>query len=233
MTLEGRVTYDYDPMTISVRAMNTQMYVMSFYTENIAYADMPGYQRKTPMVTTFAEHLGTHGIDSMTDTSVGRITKTQQPLDFALNTTGYFQKLQPDGRIAMTRDGRFHLDKDGILRSNENMPVLSRSGTPIQFPFVPDSLDRIKMKRDGWIEILDPKTGETQRVAQMGVAMEDGTLKDNAEVLQGQVEASNVFLHEEFVGMVAPKRSFQANRQMFLTHSSVLGRLIQEMGRAQ
>jgi hypothetical protein len=33
--------------------------------------------------------------------------------------------------------------------------------------------------------------------------------------------------------MVTPKRSFQANRQMFLTTSNLMNRLIQELGKAQ
>jgi flagellar basal-body rod protein FlgF len=233
MTLQGYVLYENDPMTVAVRGMTMQINILSYYTENIAHADTPGYQRKLPVINSFAEHLGMKGVDTVTDTSVGRIHKTLRPLDFALNTKGYFQKLQADGRVELTRDGRFRLDKDGNLLSNDFMPVLSRQGQPIRLPFAPDKLDRIKVKEDGWIELLNPTTGETVRVAQIGVASQDGSLADEINIQQGHVEASNVFLHEEFVGLVPPKRNFQANRQIFMTQSQALTRLIQEMGRAQ
>lgn len=233
MTLEGRVTYQNDPMTISVRGMTTQIHLLSFHTDNIAFADTPGYQRKQAAITSFAEHLGVKGIDSVTDTAVGRIHKTLRPLDFALNGKGYFQKMHGDGRVELTRDGRFRLDKEGNLLSNDFMPILSRQGTRIKLPFAPDKLERIKVKEDGWIEVLNHLTGETVRVAQIGVAAQDGSLADEVNIQQGHVEASNVFLHEEFVGLVGPKRNFQANRQIFLTQSQVLSRLIQEMGKAQ
>lgn len=233
MTLEGRVSYEHDPMTISVRGMTTQIYLLSFYTDNLAYADIPGYQRKVPVITSFAEHLGINGIDKATDTSIGRIHSTLRPLDFALNTKGYFQKLQADGSVELTRDGRFKLDKTGRLLSNDGLPILSRQGTPIQLPFIPDKPDRIKVKPDGWITIVDPQSGKTHQVAQLGIAISDGKLADEVDVRQGFVEESNVFIHEEFVSLVGPKRNFQANRAMFLTQSQALTRLIQEMGRSQ
>ncbi len=233
MVLEGRVTYTDDPMTVSVRGMTTNIQLMTYYADNIAYADTPGYQRKVPVVTSFADQLGFKGIDTVTDTSVGRIHSTTRPLDCALNTKGYFQKMHEDGRIDLTRDGRFKLDKDGYLLSNDNMKILSRQGTPIKMPFAPDTLERIRIKPDGWVSILNPETGKTEQVAQLGIATTDGSLADEVDVRQGFVEESNVFLHEEFVGMVIPKRAFQANRQIFLTASNALSRLIQELGRAQ
>ncbi len=233
MKLVGRITYDEDPMTIAVRGMTQQIYMMNFYADNISYADTPGYQRRVPVVTSFAEQLGHKGIDAVRDTNVGRINATGKPLDLALNTKGYFQKLQPDGRIDLTRDGRMRLDKDGNLLSDDYMPILSRSGKPIKLPFVPDKLERIKVQQDGWIDIVNPQTYETVRVAQVGVASEDGSLADEVQIRQGHMEASNVFLHEEFVGITIPRRDFQANRQIFLTHSQALSRLIQELGRAQ
>jgi flagellar basal-body rod protein FlgF len=233
MTLSGSVSYYDDPMTISVRGMNQAIYTMGFYTENIAYADIPGYQRKVPVVTTFAEQLGFNGVDKMTDTSVGRIHSTLRPLDFALNTKGYFQKLKSDGQVQLTRDGRFKLDNTGTLLSDDNLPVLSRQGTPIKLPFIPDQLDRIKVNPKGWVMVQDPTSGETIKVAQMGIAASNGTMADDVDLRQGYVEESNVFLHEEFVGLVPSRRSFQANRALFLTQSQALTRLIQEMGRTQ
>ncbi len=220
-------------MAIAVRGMSQQIHLMSYYTDNIAYADVPGYQRKVPVTTSFAEHMGMKAVDTVNDTSVGRIYNTLRPLDLALNTKGYFQKLQADGRIELTRDGRMRLDKTGTLMSTDNLPILSREGKPIRFPVIPDKLENIRINPEGVIEVLNPLAKTTQVVGQIGIASEDGSLTDEVDVRQGHIEASNVFLHEEFVAIVGPKRNFQANRQMFLTHSQVLSRLIQEMGRAQ
>ncbi len=233
MTLQGRVTYDTDPMSIAVHGMTTQFYLLNFYANNIAHADVPGYQRKVPVVTSFAQYLGLKGIDTATDTSVGRIFNTGNPLDFALNTKGYFQKLHSDGRVELTRDGRFQLDKNGNLLSEDKMPILATDGKPIKLPFIPQSLDQIKVNSNGVIEVLNKQNGQTTNVAQIGVASSQGSLAAHVDMRQGYVEESNVFLHEEFVGLVVPKRNFEANRQIFLTQNEVLSKLIQEMGRVQ
>lgn len=232
MVLEGRVTYNADPMAIAVRGMTTQIHMMNYYTDNIAHSTLPGYQKKVPVVTSFADHLGWKAIDTVTDTSPGQIRSSKRPLDFAVNGQGYFQKLHEDGRVELTRDGRFKLDKDGRLLSEDNMPVLSRQGTPIVLPFIPDKLSQIKVSPDGWMKIT-ANDGKTTPVAQLAVAGQDGRTVDNIDVRQGYVEESNVFMHEEFVAMTIPRRNFQANRQIFLTQSQALGRLIQEMGRSQ
>lgn len=233
MVLQGRVTYQNDPMTISLRGMTMQIHMMEFTAENIAKADMVGYQRKTPIVTSFAETLGIKGVDTQTDTSVGRIQMTDKPLDLALGTKGYFQKLQADGRVDMTRDGRFKLDKAGNLLSEDNLPVLGKDGSAIRLPFVPDTLSQIKIDTEGRITMINPATGQMESAGTLSVVNSDGSPAKKIQVNQGYVESSNVFLHEEFVAMVAPKRNFQANRQMFLTQSQALGRLIQELGRVQ
>jgi flagellar basal-body rod protein FlgF len=232
-TLYGNVSYDTDALTVSLQGMTTQVGLMNYYADNIAYSDMPGYQRKTPVVTSFAEQLGLRGIDTVTDTSVGRITKTFHPLDLALNSKGYFQKLNANGQVELTRDGRFRMDKQGNLLSDDHMPVLSKDGKPIKMPFVPTNLDQVKVASDGWISMIKPDSGETVKVAQLGIASQTGGPASEVSVRQGSVELSNVFLHEEFVGLTLPHRSFEANRQMFLTSSQNLTRMIQELGRSQ
>ncbi len=232
MTLKGRIDYNEDPMVTAVKGMTMQIGLLNYYTDNIAFADTPGYQRKVPVVTSFAEQLGIKGVDTVTDTSVGRLFGTHLPLDFALNSKGYFQKLHADGHVELTRDGRCRMDKNGNLLSTDLMPILGRDGKPIKFPVIPDQLSHVKVAQDGTISVQDPKTGTSQYVGQIGVVLSEGKPAKQVEVRQGVVEASNIFLHEEFIGMVAPKREFEANRQMFITQSQNLSRLIQDMGRA-
>jgi flagellar basal-body rod protein FlgG len=51
--------------------------------------------------------------------TAGSLQTTNQPLDMAVNGRGFFQIRQPDGTLAYTRDGTFHLDSNGqIVTSN-------------------------------------------------------------------------------------------------------------------
>ncbi len=42
----------------------------------------------------------------------GSLQTTDQPLDMAINGRGFFQILTPDGTVAYTRDGTFHLNSE-------------------------------------------------------------------------------------------------------------------------
>ena len=53
----------------------------------------------------------------------GNITSTNSPLDIAINGTGFFGMTQ-NGAISYTRNGQFHLDKDGYIVNDQNRKLL-------------------------------------------------------------------------------------------------------------
>lgn len=231
--LRGYV-YANDGLAISVKSMHTQMALLNVHTDNIANFGMPGYQKKSAVVTSFAEYLGPNAVETVTNTHIGRIRKTGAPLDLALNTKGYFQKLNAAGGIELTRDGRFQLDKDGFLRALDGKQILSSAGTPIQLSVIPQDLEKqLKISPNGEVTVYDERNGQPVSMGRLGIASETGSAADEVDVQQGHVEDSNVMLQEEFVGMLPLRRQFEANRQMFILQNDALSRMIQELGRSQ
>jgi len=55
--------------------------------------------------------------------SQGNITATNNPLDIAINGTGFFGMSQ-NGSTSYTRSGQFHLDKDGFIINDQNRKLL-------------------------------------------------------------------------------------------------------------
>jgi len=55
------------------------------------------------------------------DLSQGALLQTDNPLDLAVNGTGFFQVRTPDGRIGFTRTGIFMLDARGQIVNNQGM----------------------------------------------------------------------------------------------------------------
>ena len=55
--------------------------------------------------------------------SQGNITATNNPLDIAINGTGFFGMSQ-NGSTSYTRNGQFHLDKDGYIINDQNRKLL-------------------------------------------------------------------------------------------------------------
>lgn len=233
MVLRGYV-YANDGLTISVKSMHTQMAMLNVHTDNIANFGIPGYQKKKAVLTSFAEYLGPNAVDTATETEIGRLRRSGNPLDVALNTQGYFQKLSATGAIELTRDGRFHLDKDGFLRALDEKHVLSSAGTPIRFSIIPQDLEKqVKITPSGEVQVYEPRKGNMISMGKLGVANETGVAASEIDVRQGYVEDSNVMLQDEFVAIMPLRRQFEANRQMFILQNDALSRMIQELGRAQ
>lgn len=233
MLLRG-YAYANDGLTISMKAMHTQMAMLNVHTDNIASYAVPGYQKKEAVVTSFAEYLGPNAVDAATNTEIGRLRRSGEPLDLALNSKGYFQRLSATGAIDLSRDGRFELDKDGYLRSLDGKQVLSASGTSIKFPYIPTDMDKsVKISDNGDIHLYNSNTGKGVLVGRIGVANEQGTIATDIDVKQGYVEDSNVMLQQEYMAIMPLRREFEANRQMFILQNDGISRMIQELGRAQ
>lgn len=234
MTLSGRVSAMDDGMTVSIRGMVTQMAVFNIHSDNIANYGMPGYQRKDPMVTSFAEYLGPNAVDSVTSTEVGRLRLTEQPLDLALNMQGYFQRLNKTGSVELSRDGRMQIDRQGFLRSMDGKHVLSTSGQPLQLSIIPKDLKKqLSVSSNGEIHVFDTKSGKMVSQGTIAVASVNGSLLSDVDMKQGYVEDSNVYLAKEFTSILPLRRQFEANRQLFIIQSDGMSRMIQELGRAQ
>lgn len=232
MRLQGGVSLSKTGLGMSISAMHLGMEIMGIGSENVTGSDKVGYQRKEPVVSSFAQYLGIHALSTAVDDQVGRIIVSQSPLDCALSEKGYFQLLHKDGTIELTRDGRFHLDKDGNLLSVKGHNVLSAGGQPIVFPVVPDELKDVKISKEGNISIFNAQTRKMVAAGKIAVVSSEGAIVTEPCVEQQCLEYSNVSLQQEFMELVPVKRNFDANRQLFMLQNSKLSRAIQELGSA-
>lgn len=231
MQLNAGIRYIGNGLVNSLRAMQVQSTLVDIANDNVTGFDKVGYQRKQAVVSSFTEYLGTDGISTTTDDKVGRIVNTSNPLDFAIATKGYFQIQGPSG-VKLTRDGRFKLDKNGNLLTLDDCKVLADDGTPIKSSIIPDNLEQVVVDAKGGLSVFNKKTNELQHMANIGVVDANGFVVMNPNVKQKYTEFSNVSLAEEFLGLMAPVRNFDANRQMFMIESSNLTKAISQLGSA-
>ena len=229
MKLTAGINFDGHGLAQSINAMQMSMDIMGIFGENVIGFDKIGYQKKEAVISSFAEHIGSAALSYVVDEQVGRLSMTKNPLDFALNEKGYFQVLNNDGSIELTRDGRFKLSKNGELLTQQNQKVLSNTGLPIIFSKIPTDLEHIKVGLDGKIGILDPESRGFVSVGTIGVVSKEGALAQTNCVRQGFVESSNVQLDKEYIEMSNYKNSFDANRQMFRLQNSKLSQAISKL----
>lgn len=98
---------------------------------NIANANTVGFkQSQAQFSDIYASSLGGGGqvgigtrVSAVTqDLSQGSITGTNNPLDIAIGGNGFF-RMNNNGVVSYTRNGQFHLDKDGFLVNANNLYV--------------------------------------------------------------------------------------------------------------
>ena len=199
------------------------------YNENVTGFDKIGYQRKDPVVSSFTEYIGVHGLSQTVDDEVGRIAMSDNPLDLALANKGYFQTQSADG-IKLTRDGRFKLDKEGNLLTLEDASVLSSAGVPIKLPVVPEKIEDVKINSKGLVSVFNKNTNKLENVAFLGIVDASGVVVMDPQVKQGYNEYSNVALQNEFISMMPVIRNFEANRQIFMIQNQNLQKVISQLG---
>lgn len=227
--INGSVNYTERGILNNIRAMRMQMHLMSITNENVVGFDKVGYQRKIPVVSSFAEYIGEEAISTTTDDTVGRLVLTQNPLDIALAEKGYFQIQTPDG-IQLTRDGRFKMNKDGEILSLEGHKVLTDMGTPLVLPLVPEKLDEITVDLNGVVRVMNAKTRKFETAGTLGIVSQNGVAVLSPNVRQGYSEHSNVNLQSEFMQSMPYTKTFEANRQLYQIQNSTLQRVISSLG---
>lgn len=225
MAIIGGINYDERGIVQNIRAMRMQTVLMSITNDNVTGFDKIGYQRKIPVISSFAELIGPDAISTVTDDSVGRLGVTFHPLDFALADKGYFQILTKEG-IKLTRDGRFKLLGNGALVNLEGDQVLSNTGNPLVLPFVPEKIDDVKVDLNGVVRVLNNKTRKFETAGTMSVVTSEGVAVLNPNVRQGYQEFSNVNLQSEFMQAMQYPKNFEANRQLYLIQNSNLQKAI-------
>ena len=92
MKINGGVRFCEPGIRASIRAMHLQSSILQITTENVNGFDKVGYQRREPVVSSFTEFLGVHGLSTTIDDQPGRIISSGTA-DY--NSTNHFIQHYP------------------------------------------------------------------------------------------------------------------------------------------
>ena len=176
----------------------------------------------------------------------GNLQLTGNSKDVAIQGSGFFQVLMPDGTNSYTRDGSFQTDAQGQL--------VTSSGYPVQPAItIPNDAQTITIARDGTVSVIQPSSTAPVQVGILQLASfinpaglqsmgenlyaetaASGTPSVNAPgsngvglLNQGYVETSNVNVVEELVNMIQTQRAYEINSKAIQTSDQMLQRLSQ------
>ena len=189
--------------------------------------------------------LGTRTAASEVIQSQGDFNSTGNPLDLAIQGTGFFQVTMPDGTIAYTRAGMFHLDQQGNVVTSDGNPLNPQIS-------IPANALTITVGTDGTVSVTQPGQTQAQQVGaiQLATFQNPGGLNSVGQNLflqttasgdpivgtpggadglgtlqQGVLEQSNVDVVEEFIQMILAQRSYEADSRVVTAADQMLQEL--------
>ena len=164
----------------------------------------------------------------------GTLAQTGNTLDVAIQGSGWFKVLMPDGTFSYTRDGSFQMDKNGI--------VVDSSGNPLDPQItIPPNAQSVTIATDGTVSYMTPGQTSSQQAGQIQLAMfqnpagltsigqnlyqptdasgdatvaAPGGTEGLGTLMQGYTEQSNVSVVDEFINLIVAQRAYEANSKV-------------------
>jgi flagellar basal-body rod protein FlgG len=180
--------------------------------------------------------LGTKPIATEIIFTQGDFSATKNPFDMVIQGNGFFKVNHANGETAYTRNGNFHLNKDGNIVTSEG-DLLDPQIT------IPPEKMEVSIGEGGQVSVKLSGQSQWQQVGRIELAyfpnpsglqsigkslfiptQSSGDAVTGAPgenglgtLLQGYVEQSNVSVVEEMVNMIVSQRAYEANSKVIRT----------------
>ncbi len=189
--------------------------------------------------------LGTRAAATEVVQAQGDFSSTGNPLDLAIRGQGFFQVTTPNGEIAYTRSGTFHLDSQGSM--------VTADGDALQPSIsIPANALSVSIGTDGTVSVTQQGQQQSQIVGTIQLALfpnpgglnsiggnlflatsasgdptvgTPGSAEGLGTIQQGMLEGSNVSVVEEFVNMILAQRAYEANSRVIRAADEMMQQL--------
>jgi flagellar basal-body rod protein FlgG len=178
--------------------------------------------------------LGTKPVATEVINTQGSLNETDNQYDVAISGTGFFQVQMPDGSIAYTRAGQFHLNNQGTIVTTEGDPVIPTITVPTNATAVtitsygvvnatisgqkdPSQLGQIQLAtfpNAGGLESIGSNLLRATLNSGDPVLGNPGGTEGLGTLQQNYLENSNVDVVSEFVQMVLAQRAYESNSKV-------------------
>jgi len=235
-----------ETLAIAAAGMGFDTERLQSIAHNLANVSTTGYKRsiltKQVGMPTFDHQMQLANIDTVVDvnaidTRAGALRSTGNPLDLAIEGSGFFEVRTPNG-IAYTRSGEFQLDQQGQLINAAGFPVMGTNGTIMLTTPMPkiDNQGRIFEKNEQIGQIKVVSFSDMSKLSYLGDGLYDAGTTQTTDVQQsnalrqGFVEASNVSSMHEMVRMIETLRHFESMQKVVQGMDSIQSSVISKLG---
>jgi flagellar basal-body rod protein FlgF len=215
---------------VSLSQQSALSRAMDVLANDMANMSTPAFKIEMPINREYPVKLGrgqtvsyVEDMGVWRDTRQGDLTYTSNPLDTAIQGSGYYSVQTPAG-TRYTRNGRFQIGTGGQIVTAQGYPILSDRGTPIKMP---TDAGQIVISGDGTIV-----TAKGAPVGKIGmskfangerlVSEEDGlyvtdaqpTPDTDSQIKQGTIENSNAEPIVLLTKLMAVQRAYSDAQSM-------------------
>jgi len=237
-------------LQIAQSGMLARFLELDVVSHNLANIYTPGYKASRANFQELLTNAHKGGVmlrSTTADATQGSIQISDNPLDIAIQGDGFFAVHLPDGRIGYTRAGRFTLD--------ENQRIITENGFALDWQGdIPPTAEAIQVKPDGAVQVLVGGTwtpaGNIQLVrfpnpsglleygqnirleSEISGPAQRGTPGQNGygALIGGAIEASNTDFAREMIRMIALQRGFEISLRSFQQTDRMLSLAIRMRG---
>lgn len=205
---------------------------MQIVANNIANAATTGYRQEGLVFSEYVHASPEQSSLSMSRARVpntsmeqGALTQTNGTFDFAIEGDGFFLIETPGGE-RLTRSGSFSPNAAGDLVTMSGHRVLDAGGAPV---FVPGSGSNLQVASDGTLSSDGQVLGQIglfRPTDPINMEREDGVMfrtqggvepAENANMLQGFLEGSNVNAISQMSRMIEIQRAYEMGQSFLET----------------
>ncbi len=219
-------------------ALEARMKIIDVIANNLANANTNGFKRDFGHILQEETRVEA---GTKVDFSTGDLVSTGNELDAAINGQGFFAIQTPNG-VRYTRNGSFSLNAGGELVTQDGMPVLNSSGSPINAghgkvaiqdggSVTVDGNETAKLKI---VNFKEPQKLQKEGLSRMIWTGAPDAVQDvpDPRLKSGALERSNVNAIDEMVHLMSAYREFEAVQKTLRTlMSDMNSKLVQELGK--
>ena len=250
-------------LSTAATGLEAQQTKIANIANDLANVNTDGYKRTSTefhdlMYETIKEPGGSLGVGTQTPVGVqvgmgvkvgashknfetGPAKMTYHPYDFMIEGPGFFPVTTPQGEVAYTRAGNFHVDSQGIVQLSSGAK-LSPQIT------IPANALNLLVSHSGEVKATIPGSGETvlgqiqlvnfqndQGLQAMGDSLYKSSLASGPPIQgipgengmgllqQGALEASNVNVANSMVDMISTQRAYEMGAKVMGVADQMLG----------